>query len=264
MHRKRSGKAHTYMTSRDLTRRTFFFNVSFAATALHLAPLCAQYIEPTTNAEKFMYATVRIVGKNAAGADAGGTGFFYKIKIDETHFTTILITNEHVVHDIVTGANFDVHTRSTLSGPPDGISNIQLDAAQWINHPNPNVDLCAYPIQPSFNQLGTSPFYLALDKPLIPSPTVMNGLDAIEEVVMIGYPVLLYDEHNEYPIIRRGITASDPTTNFDGRPEIALDIAVFPGSSGSPVLIYNAGSYYDKKKGIVIGSRTIFLGVLYN
>jgi hypothetical protein len=93
---------------------------------------------------------------------------------------------------------------------------------------------------------------------------MLEDLDAIEDVVMIGYPVLLHDSENRYPLIRRGVTASHPAVNFDGKPKTALDIAVFPGSSGSPVLIYNMGSYFNKPLNTIsLGSRTLFLGVLY-
>ena len=42
-------------------------------------------------------------------------------------------------------------------------------------------------------------------------------------------------------------------------------MACFPGSSGSPILIVNEGSYIDKKSGSVnIGAnRIIFLGILF-
>lgn len=43
-----------------------------------------------------------------------------------------------------------------------------------------------------------------------------------------------------------------------------IDIAAFPGSSGSPVLIFNEGGYRDKKGNMYWGnSRIILLGVLY-
>ena len=45
-------------------------------------------------------------------------------------------------------------------------------------------------------------------------------------------------------------------------PEEKIDIAAFPGSSGSPIFIYNQGSY-PVQNGIVVGSRLILLGVLY-
>ena len=49
--------------------------------------------------------------------------------------------------------------------------------------------------------------------------------------MMVGYPALLYDAQNNYPIIRRGITASDPAVDFNGKPEIAIDIPAIGASS---------------------------------
>lgn len=40
-----------------------------------------------------------------------------------------------------------------------------------------------------------------------------------------------------------------------------IDAGVFLGSSGSPVFIYNQGTY-PVKDGIALGSRLIFVGVL--
>ena len=46
--------------------------------------------------------------------------------------------------------------------------------------------------------------------------------------------------------------------------EFVIDAACFPGSSGSPVFLYNNRSYRDKvNHGIVLGSRLYFLGILY-
>jgi V8-like Glu-specific endopeptidase len=43
-----------------------------------------------------------------------------------------------------------------------------------------------------------------------------------------------------------------------------VDMACFPGSSGSPVLVYNNGAYADKNGATSIGSRLIFIGVLFS
>ena len=42
-----------------------------------------------------------------------------------------------------------------------------------------------------------------------------------------------------------------------------IDAACFPGSSGSPVFLFNVGNYVAKTGGTVIGSRFYFLGILY-
>ena len=44
--------------------------------------------------------------------------------------------------------------------------------------------------------------------------------------------------------------------------EVLIDASIFPGSSGSPVFLCNIGSYSPKGKGLVVGSRIFFLGVV--
>ncbi len=68
---------------------------------------------------------------------------------------------------------------------------------------------------------------------------------------MTGYPAGLWDVHNNLPILRRGVTASHPAIDYEGRPEILIDIAAFPGSSGSPVMV------------LIEARPEVFLGVLY-
>ena len=87
---------------------------------------------------------------------------------------------------------------------------------------------------------------------------------ALEEIVMIGYPIGLWDKQNNYPIFRKGFTASHPAFDFNEKGIALADIAAFPGSSGSPIYILNEGSYRDKKGSIYIGnSRLIFLAILF-
>jgi hypothetical protein len=42
-----------------------------------------------------------------------------------------------------------------------------------------------------------------------------------------------------------------------------VDLACFPGSSGSPVFLFNIGSFPHRAGGFVIGNRIKLLGILY-
>jgi hypothetical protein len=53
-----------------------------------------------------------------------------------------------------------------------------------------------------------------LSDTLIPNQETLENLAALEDVVMVGYPSGLWDSVNNLPILRRGITASHPATNF--------------------------------------------------
>ena len=80
-------------------------------------------------------------------------------------------------------------------------------------------------------------FYTHLDESSIPSEEQLKELIAYEEVTMVGYPIGLWDENKNLPLIRKGGTALHPIANFKNQPVGILDIAAFPGSSGSPVFI---------------------------
>ena len=81
---------------------------------------------------------------------------------------------------------------------------------------------------------------------------------------MIGYPNGIWDEKNNMPIVRRGITATNPKHDYNGLPIFVIDCACFPGSSGSPVLIFDQGGYLDAKGNLNLGGgRVILLGVLF-
>src|SRR3954471_785314 len=86
-------------------------------------------------------------------------------------------------------------------------------------------------------------FIRSIDPSIIPSDAQLQELSAVEEILMIGYPNGLWDAVNNYPLIRRGVTASHPAVDFDvnGVPTTVIDAACFPGSSGSPVVLHNAG-----------------------
>lgn len=79
---------------------------------------------------------------------------------------------------------------------------------------------------------------------------------------MVGYPNGLWDKTNNLPIFRKGITATHPKYDYNGREEFLIDAACFPGSSGSPVLHLDVGNYV--RSGILYrGDRVTLLGILY-
>ena len=94
-----NGEDDVRALNRLMSRRAALFGVSAAFGVYRSRVGNAEFIEPVSNAEKLLYATVRIVGKNATGNDVGGTAFFFRISLEHEQVTHILITNKHVVRD---------------------------------------------------------------------------------------------------------------------------------------------------------------------
>lgn len=220
-----------------------------------------------TLSEQIMYSTVRIECFLGDGSKSTGTGFFYTFLGKEDIDVPAIVTNKHVIRDSWLGR---IHlTVEDSKGNPINTEHIPIEFGNfqnmWLFHPDPDVDLCMMPMDPIFLQckeLDKNIFYKTLDKSLIPNKSQSERFGAIEEITMVGYPSGLWDEVNNLPIIRRGITATHPNVNYNGREEIMVDIACFPGSSGSPVLILNETSYSDRT-GVVLGQRVHLIGILY-
>lgn len=221
--------------------------------------------------EKLQYSTVRIECEHSDGAKSTGTGYFFRFKEDKENnkHIPVVITNKHVINRTTTGRI--IFTKMDDSGNPLDVEHFSIDIDQfesyWRKHPDPNVDLCAMPIAPFLNaaeEKGTKLFYLSLDISLIPSDIQLKELSAIEDIVMVGYPNGIWDSTNNKPIFRKGITATHPFFDYNGKKEFMIDAACFPGSSGSPIFLLNEGSYTDKKGNINLGATRIYLlGTLY-
>jgi hypothetical protein len=219
--------------------------------------------------ELLVYSTVRIECDYADGEQGTGTGFFFAFAKRDTRFVPAIVTNKHVVEGAFRGS-FSIHLRE-----PNGLPSVQKSErftfeqfrSLWIPHSDPSVDLCVLPITgllQQADQAGRPLGFVPLDLTLLPSDERLADLTPLEEVLMIGYPNGIWDSLNNMPILRRGVTATHPAIDYEGRKEFMIDAACFPGSSGSPVFLYSAGVHYTRQGGVAIGGhRLMLLGVLY-
>lgn len=219
--------------------------------------------------EQLCFCTTRIETEDATGNKYSGTGFFYNLSIDDK-YVPLIITNKHVVSNMAKG--MFRFTKANAQGEPEYTDHFTITydtnfENMWILHPDTNVDLCALPINPlleAARRMGNNLFYRTLDNDLIPTNDYLKSLDAIEDIIMIGYPNGLWDSVNNMPIIRRGTTATIVSLDYEGKKEFLIDAACFPGSSGSPVLLCDIGGYRDKQGNLKWGSsRIVLLGILY-
>lgn len=219
--------------------------------------------------DQLLHSTVRIDCLDAKGQPSSGTGFFYNLTTEGNAIFPVIVTNKHVVSGAAQG--FFHLTMTDDKGEPiyGQHERIQLldFATGWIEHPDPQVDLAIWMFGPLLNQLhamGKRPFFTQVAEEIIPDAAQLTDLNAVEDILMIGYPNGLWDAKNNLPIVRRGITATPAFRDYNGKAEFMIDAACFPGSSGSPVFIVNQGFIYQRNGSIAMGgSRVLFLGVLY-
>lgn len=222
-----------------------------------------------TLAEVLMHSTVRLECSLQDGGESTGTGFFFAFQIDDQNHIPVIVTNKHVINNSKKGRF--VLTRSNDQGLPivGTYERIEFEDFEglWIKHPDENVDLAVFALAPLLKHaesLGVKFFTPPLHENHIPSPAQLNDLLGLETITMVGYPNGIWDEKNNLPIIRRGITATSPKYDYNGLPIFVIDCACFPGSSGSPVLIFDQNGYTDARGNIVVGgNRVMLLGVLF-
>jgi len=220
-----------------------------------------------SHSEQLSFTTVRIECELESGKESVGTGFFFSFDRREDVYVPAIITNKHVVKGAKRGA-FHVTLKDDNGEPQVGnVERIILEDFEkcWVPHPDNDVDLCAMPLAPLLekaDEVGKKPFLVAFETWMIPDGKLLDQLAPLEELVMVGYPIGLWDETNNMPIMRRGTAATHPNLDYNGTREFLIDMACFPGSSGSPVLLWNYG-IFSGKSGPMMGNRIQLLGILY-
>jgi hypothetical protein len=213
-------------------------------------------------------------GATEASLTSTGTGFFYQVAHPTTNLAKVLIvTNKHVVR----GCNF---VQFVLSSAPS-VADLNAEhqpvgrtdrnvvwplAGNLLSHPEADVDLCAVDITVPYGQLlqaGRQMRSMCVNSTWVPSATDYQNLRDIEQVLVVGYPIGLWDAHNNMPIARRGTTATHPRARYEGRRNFLIDVAAFPGSSGSPVFTYESPMFRQPDGSLSPGTKVSFVGVVW-
>jgi hypothetical protein len=224
-------------------------------------------VKADTSAKQLIFSTVRITNHDSNGETSVGTGFAFNCRGPfDSVAESVLVSNKHVLENAesleldflvasadMSGPELGPLMRHPVSGP---------SAKNVIGHPDPDVDVAVLPLLDIRAQLPKAPFLNHLNWSQLPTEATVDSLDVIEELIFIGYPDGWADEVYGTPITRQAITATPIMLPFENDPVFLVDGSVFEGSSGSPVFIFNRGSWPVRGGGLNIEDRILLVGVI--
>lgn len=217
-----------------------------------------------------MHTTTLLETDLGNGAAGSGTGFFFEInhpEISENDYSQFIATNKHVIDGArkVTAHITRMQDNSPVYGEQIAIEIDLIDNPNsTIYHPDSNVDLCLINIsdvRENYASQGTELYMLNFDSSMIPTEEQLYLFNAMEDVVMVGYPRGLWDMTNNLPIMRKGVTSSHLSFKFNNREVFMADIACYRGSSGSPLFIHNDGMWIGRKGQNFDRSPILLIGI---
>ncbi|MDM5155200.1 serine protease [Bacillus sp. DX1.1] len=184
-------------------------------------------------AEHLLYLTAQIETNLGRG-----TGFFFDFSKKQDRSLPFLVTNKHVIKDAAF-IRLLLHTEDDYYE----VANIFQNGCGYahntaILHPDEEVDLAVIPlihVLQEIREKGEELDCTMLNLADLPTESFEDSLPPMEDIIMIGYPVGLWDQQHNFPIFRRGYTATHPYYDYNGKKEFLIYCACYQGSSGSPV-----------------------------
>lgn len=139
-----------------------------------------------------------------------------------------------------TGFGYRIGERHGLVTSKHVVQDARVDGVlQVVPHPDPTIDLAWLEvIDPPAAVLDASNVHDHVD------------LGAVERVLVPGHPLGL-----EGPIVRSGITATDPKRPWQGQAAFLVDMPCHPGTSGAPVFRDDNGAL--SLIGVIIGGPAL-------
>lgn len=213
--------------------------------------------------DQLALSTVRVKCSNDDGTQSLGTSFYHEISLDGRNIP-LLVTNRHVTEGFQNIEIMMTGARSARTATPAQRERMTFGNLPSIvvNHPSPEVDLCTIFLGPIVAGYPTGHFELtSFSVDTFVNAKIETEMGFAESVLVVGYPQGFWDENLNLPLFRRGITSTPAMVDYNGEPKFLIDCSIFPGSSGSPVFLYNYPTFVQDRT-LQVGEQVAFLGVV--
>lgn len=257
-------------------------HINLSSTYFHLSSTLQKsqtgsitLLEIKNKEDAHLLSTVRIEVESKEGSSTG-TGFICSLadkKYGDLTKVYYLVTNKHVIRN-GTKITLKMHTLESEFKKNDN-DNVHIDLSKqqeasieedlnglFFFHPKDDVDIAILNMNQSFfKEFLPLIIPIEIDKAIPDKDS--NDVEIYDDITFIGYPNGLYDKKNLLPIIRKGSFATPYQVDFDGHPIFLIDASVFPGSSGSPVFLFDRKRITSEGKKINLTKpRIYFLGIV--
>ncbi len=173
-----------------------------------------------------------------------GTGFLFgkhvsSIPEGTKQYKVYLVTNKHVLNGQRTILlRFNPQTGQAAKDFVETVVDIN-GAPTWTGHPNDQADVAVLGVNPDvLHQEGMKFAFFQSDEAILQRAD-MNTREVTEgdSVFVLGFPMGLMAVDHQYVILRSGALARVRDFLDSRSDEYIIDVQVFPGNSGGPVIL---------------------------
>jgi S1-C subfamily serine protease len=210
-----------------------------------------------------------------------GTGFFYGYKVKEDtdparrEYAVYLVTAGHVISEFransqASASHVTLAVRINSNDPTEPARTFEMPdhspdgKGTWFFHPKlnppaPDNDIAGAQVNADeIKKLGAT--FLTNDEAAADTRKLNNiGTAAGDGVFVLGFPMNLAGEQRNYVIVRQGIIARIAELLDKTSGTFLLDSFVFPGNSGSPVILKPE---ITSIQGTAANGRALLIGVV--
>ena len=193
-----------------------------------------------------IFACHRVVTFQGNNISGFGTGFFLSLKCSDGRDVAFFVTNRHVISgathfEITLNKRDDTDIYRFSIGKKFQLKISSVCGFSDMISEDEHIDIALIDITNFALDLGKEYLFQAIDNDQIVEKNSEKEISPLRSVCMIGCPKGIYDEFNNIAIARSGFLASIFEIDYNNKPWFAIDIAAYPGSSGSPVFAIDYG-----------------------